>query len=145
LGADHVINYRTQDFVAEVKRIVGARGLDIVLDMVGGSYIEKNISLLTLEGRLIQIAFVQGSTVSDFDFMPIMMRRLTVSGSTLRRRTIAEKASIADALRKHVWPLLESGQTKIVIDRIFQCSEVAEAHRRMGNGEHIGKIVLSFQ
>jgi NADPH:quinone reductase len=145
LGADHVINYRTQDFVAEVKRIVGARGLDIILDMVGGSYIEKNISLLTLEGRLMQIAFLEGSTVSDFDFMPIMMRRLTVSGSTLRHRTVAGKASIADALREHVWPLLESGQIKIVIDRIFPCSEVAEAHQRMESGEHIGKIVLSFR
>jgi NADPH2:quinone reductase len=145
LGADHVINYRTQDFVAEIRRIAGARGLNIVLDMVGGSYIEKNISLLTFEGRLLQIAFLQGSTVSDFDFMPIMMRRLTVSGSTLRPRTVTEKATIAQALRERVWPLLESGQIKIVIDRIFQCSEVAEAHQRMENGEHIGKMVLSFR
>jgi NADPH2:quinone reductase len=144
LGADHVINYRTHDFVAEIKRITGGGGLDIVLDMVGGPYIEKNISLLTFEGRLIQIAFLQGSTASDFDFMPIMVRRLTVTGSTLRPRSIEEKAGIARALSERVWPLLESGQIKVVIDKAFHFSEVAEAHRMMERGEHMGKIVLSF-
>jgi NADPH:quinone reductase len=144
LGADHVINYRTHDFVAEIRKIIGARGIDIVLDMVGGPYIEKNISLLTFEGRLVQIAFLHGSTVSDFDFMPIMMRRLTVTGSTLRPRTAEEKASIARALRERVWPLLESGRIKIVVHKIFQLSEVAEAHRMMERGEHTGKIVLNI-
>jgi NADPH:quinone reductase len=144
LGADLVINYRTHDFVSEIERIAGERPLDIVLDMVGGSYIEKNISLLKLEGRLLQIAFLQGSMVSDFDFVPIMLRRLTVTGSTLRPRSVEEKASIASALREHVWPLLESGQIKVVINRIFPYSEVAEAHRLMERGEHCGKIVLSF-
>jgi NADPH2:quinone reductase len=142
LGADHVINYRTHDFVTEIKRITMARGVDIVLDMVGGPYIEKNISLLRLEGRLLQIAFLQGSQVSDFDFMPIMLRRLTVTGSTLRPRTVEEKASIAGALRERVWPLLESGQIKIVVYKIFPFSEVAEAHRVIERGEHTGKIVL---
>jgi NADPH2:quinone reductase len=144
LGADHVINYRTHDFVAEIKRITGSRGIDIVLDMVGGPYIEMNVSLLTFEGRLVQIAFLQGSTVTDFDFMPIMMRRLTVTGSTLRPRTVEEKANIARALREHIWPLLESGQIKIVVHKIFQFSEVAEAHRMMERGEHTGKLVLRF-
>src|SRR3984957_1305841 len=145
LGADHVINYRTQDFVAEIKRITAGRGVDIVLDMVGGPYIEKNISLLTFEGRLAQIAFLQGSTLSDFDFLPILVRRLTVTGSTLRPQSVEEKAKIAHALRERVWPLLESGQIKIVIDKIFHFSEVAEAHRLMERSEHLGKIVLSFE
>jgi NADPH2:quinone reductase len=144
LGADHVINYRTHDFAAEIKRMTMARGVDIVLDMVGGPYIEKNISLLRSEGRLLQIAFLQGSKVADFDFMPIMLRRLTVTGSTLRPRTVEEKASIADALREQVWPLLESGQIKIVIYKIFPFLEVAEAHRMLERGEHTGKIVLSL-
>jgi putative PIG3 family NAD(P)H quinone oxidoreductase len=142
LGADHVINYRTHDFVAEIKGITGLRGIDIVLDMVGGPYIEKNISLLASEGRLVQIAFLQGSTVADFDFMPIMMQRLTITGSTLRPRTVKEKASIARAVHERVWPLLESRQIKIVVYKIFQLSEAAEAHRTMERGEHIGKILL---
>ena len=145
LGVDHVINYRIHDFVAEIKAITGLRGIDIVLDMVGGAYIEKNISLLATEGRLVQIAFIEGSTVAGFDFMPIMLRRLTITGSTLRPRTAEEKASIVRAVRERVWPLLESGQIKIVVDKIFRLSEVAEAHRTMERGGHIGKIVLSLR
>jgi NADPH2:quinone reductase len=145
LGADHVINYRTADFVAEVKKINGERGLDIVLDMVGGPYIEKNISLLTHEGRLVQIAFLQGSKVCNFDFLPVMVRRLTITGSTLRPRSVEEKSSIANALREHVWPLLESRRVKVVVYKIFPLSEVAEAHRMMERSEHAGKIVLSFE
>jgi NADPH:quinone reductase len=144
LGADHVINYREQDFVAEIRGIAGSRGIDIVLDMVGGSYIEKNISLLTVEGRLINVAFLQGSIVSEFDWMPVMLRRLTVTGSTLRLRSVEEKAAIAQALGEHVWPLLESGQIKVVLYRTFDWSDVAEAHRMMQRSEHIGKIVLSI-
>jgi NADPH:quinone reductase len=144
LGADHVINYQTHDFAAEIKRITMARGVDIVLDMVGGPYMEKNISLLRSEGRLLQIAFLQGSKVANFDFMPVMLRRLTVTGSTLRPRTAEEKASIANALREHVWPLLESGQIKIVIYKILPFLEVAEAHRMLERSEHTGKIVLSL-
>jgi NADPH:quinone reductase len=144
LGADHVINYRTQDFVSEIRNIVGVHGIDIVLDMVGGSYIEKNISLLRLEGRLLQIAFLQGSTVPGFDFTPIMLRRLTVTGSTLRPQSVEQKASIAEALHDQVWPLLESGQIKVVVYKTFPYSEVSEAHRMMERGEHTGKIVLRF-
>jgi NADPH2:quinone reductase len=145
LGADHVINYRSDDFVTAVKAIIGERGLDIVLDMVGGRYIEKNVSLLTYEGRLVQIAFLQGNKVSDFNFLPVMLRRLTITGSTLRPRTVEEKASIASALREDVWPLLESGKIRIVVHKIFSVSEVAEAHRMMERSEHAGKIVLSFE
>jgi len=144
LGADHVINYRTNDFVEEIRRVVGSRGIDVVLDMVGGSYIAKNISLLTFEGRLIQIAFLQGSVVSEFDWMPVMLRRLTVSGSTLRPRSVEEKAAIAQALRERVWPLLESGQIKVILYRIFHWLDAMEAHRMMERDEHTGKIVLGF-
>ena len=144
LGADHVINYRTDDFVAQVKRITREHGVDIVLDMVGGPYIEKNVSLLANEGRLVQIAFLQGSIISNFDFQPVMVRRLTITGSTLRPRTVEEKASIAKALAEHVWPLLESRRIKLVIFKVFPWSEVAEAHRLMERSEHTGKILLSF-
>jgi hypothetical protein len=145
LGADHVINYRTADFVAEVKRITGERGVDVILDMVGGPYIEKNISLLTYEGRLVQIAFLQGSEVCNFNFLPVMVRRLTITGSTLRPRSVEEKSSIANALREHVWPLLESRRIKVVVYKIFPLSGVAEAHRMMERSEHTGKIVLSLE
>jgi NADPH:quinone reductase len=145
LGADHVINYRTHDFVAEIKRIAGSHPVDVILDIVGGTYIEKNISLLTFEGRLVQIAFLQGSTVDHFDWMPIMLRRLTVTGSTLRPRSVEEKAAIAEGLRARVWPMLESGEVKVVIYRTFPFSEVVEAHRLMESGEHAGKIVLDLR
>jgi NADPH:quinone reductase len=145
LGADHVINYRTADFVAEIKTITGGRGVDIILDMVGGPYIEKNVSLLTYEGRLVQIAFLQGSEVSNFNFLPVMVRRLTITGSTLRPRSVEEKSSIANALREHIWPLLESHKIKIVVHKIFPLCQVAEAHRMMERSEHAGKIVLSFE
>ena len=144
-GADHVINYRTDDFVAQIKRVTRERGVDIVRDMVGGPYIEKNVSLLANEGRLVQIAFLQGSTISNFNFLPVMARRLTITGSTLRPRTVEEKASIANALGEHVWSLLESRRIKIVVFRIFPLSEVAEAHRMMERSEHTGKIVLSLE
>jgi len=145
LGADHVINYRTTDFVAEIKKVTSGRGVDIVLDMVGGPYIEKNISLLKFEGRLLQIAFLQGSKVPDFDFMPIMLRRLTVTGSTMRPRTVEEKGGIATELRERVWPLLESGNIKVVIHKMFEFWQVAEAHRMLERGEHAGKIVLRLR
>jgi NADPH2:quinone reductase len=142
LGAALVINYRSQDFVDAVEKATNGRGVDVVLDMVGGDYLTKNIRLLAHEGRLVQIAFLQGSTVQQFDFLPVMVRRLTITGSTLRPRSIQEKAAIAQNLRQHVWPLLESGKIKVVIDRIVPMEKVSEAHRVMEASQHMGKILL---
>jgi len=145
LGATFAINYRTEDFVAVIEKATDRRGVDVVLDMVGGEYLAKNISLLAREGRLVQIAFLQGSTIDRFDFMPVMVRRLTITGSTLRPRSIEEKAAIAQNLRQHVWPLLESGKINVVIDRIVPLERVSEAHRVIEEGKHMGKILLQVQ
>jgi NADPH2:quinone reductase len=142
LGAAVAINYRTEDFVAVVEKATSRRGVDVILDMVGGDYLGKNIRSLALEGRLIQIAFLQGSTVHQFDFMLVMTRRLTITGSTLRPRSIEEKAAIAQSLRQHVWPLLESAKIKVVIDRIIPLSQASDAHRVMEESQHMGKILL---
>ena len=142
LGAALAINYRTQDFVEVVERATNRRGVDVILDMVGGDYLRKNIRSLALEGRLIQIAFLQGSTAQQFDFMPVMTRRLTITGSTLRPRSIEAKAAIAQSLRQQVWPLLESGKIKVVIDRVVPLAKASEAHRIMEKSEHMGKILL---
>jgi NADPH2:quinone reductase len=142
LGADVVINYRTQNFVAEVQAHTAMRGVDVILDMVGGKNIAQNVTLLTLEGRLVQIAFLEGSKVTEFDFMPIMLRRLTLTGSTLRPRSVEEKAAIARDLRAHVWPRLESGEMKVVIHHVFPLADAAAAHRMMEESQHVGKILL---
>jgi putative PIG3 family NAD(P)H quinone oxidoreductase len=142
LGADHVINYRTQDFVAEVKAITQKRGVDVVLDMVGGSYIPKNVSILGMEGRLVQIAFLQSGIVENFDFRPVMMRRLTLTGSTLRARTLAQKKAVADALREHVWPLLDAGKVKPLIHATFPLEQARRSHELMESSAHLGKILL---
>ncbi len=144
LGADHAINYRTQDFVAEVARITGKRGVDIVLDMVGGDYIEKNLRCLALEGRLVMIAFLHGGRV-ELDWRPIMMKRLTVTGSTLRASPLERKAEIAASLRERVWPLLESGEVKPVVHRVFPLAEAAGAHALMESSQHVGKIMLAVR
>ena len=120
LGAALAINYRTEDFVAAIEKATNRRGVDVILDMVGGEYLAKNVRSLALEGRLVQIAFLQGSTVHEFDFMSVMVRRLTITGSTLRPRSIEEKAAIAQNLRQRVWPLTESGKIKVVIDRVVR-------------------------
>ena len=143
LGAHHVIDHRAGDFAEEIKRIQGKRGLDVILDMVGGDYIAKNISLLAVEGRLVQIAFLEGSKAS-IDFMPLMMKRLTVTGSTLRARSNELKGEVADKVRQHVWPLIEAGKVKPVIDKVFPLSEARAAHALMESGAHKGKIVLSM-
>jgi putative PIG3 family NAD(P)H quinone oxidoreductase len=145
LGAALVINYRSQDFVDAVEKATNGRGVDVVLDMVGGDYLGKNIRSLAHEGRLVQIAFLQGSAVQQFDFLPVMVRRLTITGSTLRPRSIQEKADIAQNLRQHVWPLLESGEIKVVIDRIVPMEKVSEAHRVMETSQHMGKILLQVK
>jgi len=141
LGADVAIDYRKQDFVEEVLALTGKRGVDLVLDMVGGDYIARNLRCLALEGRLVQIAFLQPSKV-DVDWMPLMLKRLTFTGSTLRARPAAEKARLADALREKIWPHLEQGRMLPVIHRVFDLADAAAAHELMESSTHIGKIML---
>jgi NADPH2:quinone reductase len=143
LGADAAINYRVQDFVAEVKTLTDSRGVDVVLDMVGGPYIARNIRSLRTAGRLILIAFLQGSKVQDFDFVPVLVKRLTIAGSTMRPRTTAQKGAIAAELRAKVWPVLDAGRCPPVIYATFPLAQAAEAHRLMESSAHIGKIMLT--
>jgi putative PIG3 family NAD(P)H quinone oxidoreductase len=141
MGADVAVNYKTRDFVAEIQAATGKHGVDVILDMVGGSYIEKNLKLLAVEGRLCFIAFLEGSK-AEVDFMRVMMKRQTLTGSTLRARPDAQKTAIAAALREKVWPLIEAGKVKPVVYKVFPLSEAAEAHRLMESSRHIGKIML---
>ncbi|MEY4285077.1 MAG: Phthiocerol synthesis polyketide synthase type PpsC [Pseudomonadota bacterium] len=140
-GADHAIVYRTQDFVEEVKSITQGQGVNLILDMVGGPYLQRNLASLALEGRLVQIAFLQGPK-AEVDWSSLMTRRLTFTGSTLRPRTATDKAAIAKSLRQEVWPLLESGQALPHIHATFALKEVVEAHALMESSLHIGKIML---
>lgn len=140
-GADVAINYRTQDFVAEVMTLTNKRGVDVILDMVGGDYIAKNLRCLALEGRLSQIAFLQGSK-ADVDWTPLMLKRCTFTGSTLRARPAADKARLAGELRQHLWPLLEKGQLLPSIFKEFDLAQAGDAHALMESSQHIGKIVL---
>ena len=144
LGADHAIDYKTQDFVAEVARITGGRGVDVVLDMVGGDYITRNTKCLADDGRHVSIAFQRGP-VAEVNFSDVMRRRLTLTGSTLRPRPVAFKAGIAAALERDVWPLFAAGKLRAVTDRLFPLAEAADAHRRMEAGDHVGKIILEVQ
>ena len=143
LGADHAINYRTHDFVAEVGRLTGGRGVDVVLDMVAGDYVAREVQCLADDGRLAIIA-VQGGTASRFDAGLVLRKRLAITGSTLRARPLAYKARLAQALRARVWPLLEAGRVKPVIHRVFPAAEAAAAHALMESGTHVGKIVLTW-
>ncbi|MEX0922740.1 MAG: NAD(P)H-quinone oxidoreductase [Rhodovibrionaceae bacterium] len=140
LGAERAINYREEDFVEIVK---AAGGADVVLDMVGGGYIAKDIELLKPDGRLVFIAFL-GGPKAEVSFLPVMLKRLTITGSTLRARDVAFKAAIAANLEARVWPLLESGQIKVVLNRSFPLAEAAKAHALMESSQHIGKIVLTL-
>ena len=144
IGADHVVNYRTADFVAEVARITGKRGVDLVLDMVGGDYIARNLKCLALDGRLVFIGFLGGGR-AEIDWRPIMVRRLTVTGSTLRASPHARKVEIAQSLRAKVWPLFARGELKPVVHRVFPLAEAAAAHALMESSAHIGKIMLSVR
>jgi putative PIG3 family NAD(P)H quinone oxidoreductase len=144
IGADHVINYRQQDFAVEVASITGKRGVDVILDMVGGDYIEKNLKALALEGRMAIIAFLQGSRVTA-DWRHIMMKRLTVTGSTLRASPAARKEALARSLREQVWPLFAARKLRPVIHRVFPLAEAADAHRLMESSAHIGKIMLAVR
>lgn len=140
-GADRVINYHEEDFVEVVAQATEGNGVDVILDMVGGDYIPRNVKSLAVEGRLVQIAFLKGARV-ELDAAPIMRKRLTFTGSTLRPRSRADKADIAKALQANVWPLLEQGLCRPVIHATFPLADAAEAHRLMESSQHIGKIML---
>jgi NADPH2:quinone reductase len=144
LGADAAINYRTHDFQAEVARLTGGEGVDVILDMVAGDYVAKEVQCLREDGRLVIIA-VQGGTKSEFNAGLVLRRRLTVTGSTLRPRPVAFKAAIAQACLKSVWPLLASGQIKPVIHSVFDAFDAAGAHALMETNQHVGKIVLTWE
>ena len=143
MGADHAVNYKTQDFVAEVKRLTDGKGVDVVLDMVAGDYVKREIDCLAEDGRIVIIA-VQGGTNAEFNAGALLRRRLTVTGSTLRPRPIAFKASIAAELRERVWPMLASGRIRPAIHSTFGAERAADAHRLMESGAHVGKIVLTW-
>ena len=144
LGADFIFDYKKQDWARDIKKIVGREGLDCILDFVGGDYIQKNLKLLGTNGRLVQIAFLQGAKV-ELDCMPILTRNLTFTGSMLRPRSIEEKAATAQALLKNVWPLFETKRLGVIIHKIFPLAEAAAAHTLMESSEHIGKIVLQVK
>ncbi|MDB5569526.1 MAG: putative Quinone oxidoreductase [Hyphomicrobiales bacterium] len=143
LGADVAINYRTQDFVAEVKTATGGKGVNLILDMVAGSYVQRNLECAAMDGRIVQIAFQQGFKIDSLDLRPISAKRIMYTGSALRPRTVAQKAAIAASLRETVWPLLQKGQCKPIIDSTFALADAPKAHARMEEGSHIGKIVLT--
>jgi NADPH2:quinone reductase len=142
LGAE-TINYSEQDFVAEAHRLTEDRGVDVVLDMVAGPYLSRNVSALAKDGRLVVIATQGGLSDPDFTILPVMMKRLVITGSTMRPRTNAEKAAIAAGLRDHVWPLLDAGKIAPIIHETFPLAQAAAAHRLMESGAHIGKIILT--
>jgi putative PIG3 family NAD(P)H quinone oxidoreductase len=141
IGAAHAVNYHEQDFVEEVKAFTGGKGVDVVLDMVGGDYLPRNIACLAEEGRHVSIAAQRGAK-AEIPIWPIMAKRLTLTGSTLRARAASFKASVADELVREVWPRL--GMVRPVIDSVFPLEEAADAHRRMEAGEHVGKIILTM-
>ena len=141
LGADHAINYKTEVFEDRTKDITSGKGIDVILDMVGGSYTGRNYKAAAMDGRIVQIAFL-GGPKAEANFLPIMLKRLTHTGSTLRARSIEFKAQIASELQEKVWPLIESGKVKPVMDSSFTLSEANKAHARMETSGHIGKIIL---
>jgi NADPH:quinone reductase-like Zn-dependent oxidoreductase len=142
LGADAAIDYKTEDFVAVIKEKTGGKGVDLIIDMVGGDYVDRNLDAAAVEGRIVQIATQKGFKV-EFNIIKVMMKRLTFTGSTLRPRPVADKAAIADALKAKVWPLLDQGKIKPVIDSTFPLADASKAHARMESSGHIGKIVLT--
>jgi len=142
LGAEKAINYRTQDFLEEIKAATGGRGVDVILDMVGGDYVPKELKCLADDGRLVFIAFLRGPK-TELDINELMRRRLTLTGSTLRPRPVEFKGAIARNLREKIWPLIEGGKIKPVIYQTFPLAQAGEAHKLMESSQHIGKIVLS--
>jgi NADPH2:quinone reductase len=142
LGAAAAINYKSEDFAQRIAELTDGRGVDVILDIVGAPYFERNLRSLAIDGRLVEVATQYGTTVERFDLFQLMRRRLTVTGSTMRPRTTIEKGAIADALRSKVWPLLEQGRVAPVIHQVFPLEQAAEAHRVMESSVHIGKLVL---
>ncbi len=145
LGAWRSINYRTHDFVEAVRQLTGGRGVDLILDMVGGSYVSRNLSILATDGRLVQIGLMEGQMEAAVDFRRVLNRRLTLTGSTLRPRTVTEKAAIARGVLAEVWPLVAAGRVRPIVQRTFPLAEAAAAHRLMESSGHIGKILLTTQ
>ncbi|MEM7634389.1 MAG: NAD(P)H-quinone oxidoreductase [Pseudomonadota bacterium] len=143
LGADRAINYREEDFVEVLKQATGKKGIDVILDMVGGDYIQRNIKAAARDGRIVNIAYLNGSK-AEVDFMMVMLKRLTLTGSTLRVRSVTDKAAIADALRSTVWPLIEAGKVKPQLFKTFPLAQADKAHALMETSAHIGKIVLEI-
>ena len=135
------MNYKEQDFVDVFLEATAGRGVDLILDMVAGSYLERDVSLAAVDGRIVIIAFL-GGTRAEMDWRPVMVKRLTITGSTLRPRPVKEKGEIAAALLKHVWPFLESGKIRPVISKVFPLEKASRAHALMESSEHIGKIIL---
>lgn len=144
LGAERAINYHQQDFVAELKQATDGAGVNVILDMVGGSYLSRNVELLAVEGRLVIIATIGGSS-GTLDLRPVMMKRIKVTGSMLRARPAQFKRQVRDQVQKNVWPLIEQGKVRPVIDRVFPWTAAAEAHAYMESGNHKGKVVLEFE
>ncbi|MEO7365577.1 MAG: NAD(P)H-quinone oxidoreductase [Sphingomicrobium sp.] len=144
LGAAHAINYKTQDFVEEVKRLSDGRGVAVVLDMVGGDYLPRNLAALADDGRHVSIAFQRGAK-AEVTILDIMRRRLTLTGSTLRPRSVEFKTMVAAEIAQTVWPYAEGGRLRPVIDQVFPLDQAADAHQRMESGEHVGKIVLKLR
>lgn len=142
LGAEIAINYREEDFVEVLKEATAGQGVDVILDMIGGDYIDKNLHLAAIEGRIVNIAFQNGFKAT-VDFVPLLMNRVTLTGSTLRPQSSQAKAAIATALREHIWPLIEAQKIKPIVYKTFPLKEAAAAHRLMESSEHIGKILLS--
>jgi len=143
LGADHAVNYRQQDFVAEVARLTDGRGADVILDMVAGAYVSREIDCLADDGRLVIIA-VQGGVKAEFNAGQVLRRRLTITGSTLRPRPVAFKAAIARSLRQQVWPWLAGGRIRPVVYRVFEAAQASQAHALMESNQHIGKLLLRW-
>ena len=141
LGATLAVNYKEQDFVEVFQEATDGRGVDLILDMVAGSYLERDVTLAAVDGRIVIIAFL-GGTRADMDWRPVMVKRLTITGSTLRPRSVEEKGEIAASLREQVWPLLESGRIRPVISKVFPLEQAAKAHALMESSKHIGKIIL---
>jgi NADPH2:quinone reductase len=144
LGAEAAINYRTADFAARIAELTGGRGVDVILDIVGAPYFERNLASLAMDGRLVEVATQQGAVAERLDLLLVMRRRLTITGSTMRPRTTAEKGAIAEALHREVWPLLEAGRVAPVIHAVYPFEQAAEAHRVLESSAHVGKLVLSF-